>query len=154
MADKLDHILVPVDGSEHSNNAASYAGRIAGSMNATITLLMVHGDKIRNLAGTTSLTDTDLHALSKQEVQELAHERYAAPAFKLAVEAIGSGIEKVAQKEVWGEAAEEICDYAKEHDVDLIIMGSRGRGNFKSLLLGSVSYQVVKRSSVPVLMMR
>ena len=154
MPDKIDHILIPMDGSEHAKKAPAYAGQIAGAMNATITLLMIHGDEIQSLVGTPSLTDADQHLLSKQDVQAIAHERYADPAFADAIEAIGEGAGQIQQEEAWGNAAEAICGYAQNNGVDLIVMGSRGRGQLKTLLLGSVSYQVLKRSPVPVLVMR
>lgn len=50
--------------------------------------------------------------------------------------------------------AQGILDAADEHRVDLIIMGSRGRGNFANLLLGSTSERVLRYAKVPVLIAR
>ncbi len=53
-----------------------------------------------------------------------------------------------------GHAAEEILRAAKKAKVDLIVMGSRGRGLIGSLLLGSVAQSVLSASEVPVMVVR
>jgi len=47
-----------------------------------------------------------------------------------------------------------ICKYAENNKVDLIIMGSRGLGNVRRLLLGSVSNHVVQHAKCPVLIIK
>jgi nucleotide-binding universal stress UspA family protein len=49
-----------------------------------------------------------------------------------------------------GNPGEEICEYARKTDVDSIIMGRRGRGEVRELLLGSVSQYVVHHTDLPV----
>jgi len=53
-----------------------------------------------------------------------------------------------------GHAAEQIIYYADRHQVDLIVVGHRGRSKFARLLLGSVSRQVTEYAQRPVLVVR
>lgn len=55
---------------------------------------------------------------------------------------------------VTGKAPRAIVDYAAEHDVDLIVMGSHGRDAVSRVLFGSVAENVVRRSPTPVTVVR
>jgi nucleotide-binding universal stress UspA family protein len=55
---------------------------------------------------------------------------------------------------VAGVPADEIVTYADNHDVDVIVLGSRGRGSVASALLGSVSQAVLHDAHRPVLVVR
>jgi nucleotide-binding universal stress UspA family protein len=55
---------------------------------------------------------------------------------------------------VHGYPSQEIVGYAQASDVDLIVMGTHGRGPIGHLLLGSVAENVVRRSPCPVLTVR
>lgn len=51
-------------------------------------------------------------------------------------------------------AARAICDYAAEHDVDLIVVGSHGRGGMERWLIGSVAERVVRHATTNVYVVR
>ena len=53
-----------------------------------------------------------------------------------------------------GEAADEILEYARRHAVDLILIGTRGRGRLAATLLGSVADKVVRGARCPVMIVR
>jgi len=53
-----------------------------------------------------------------------------------------------------GTPAWSIVEYAGGHDIDLIIMGTHGRGGMSHLLMGSVAEQVVRTAPCPVLTVR
>jgi nucleotide-binding universal stress UspA family protein len=55
---------------------------------------------------------------------------------------------------VFGHAAREIIDDAKEHAADVIVMGSRGRGDLAGLVLGSTAHKVIHLADRPVLVVR
>ncbi|MGO9077497.1 MAG: universal stress protein [Streptosporangiaceae bacterium] len=55
---------------------------------------------------------------------------------------------------IFGYAAREIVDEARKLDVDVIIMGSRGRGDLAGLLLGSTAHKVIHLADRPVLIVR
>lgn len=54
----------------------------------------------------------------------------------------------------YGHPPEEISDYAANHGIDRIVMGSHGRSGLSRLLLGSISEAVMRRSTVPVTTIR
>jgi nucleotide-binding universal stress UspA family protein len=60
--------------------------------------------------------------------------------------------DRVSQRVVMGPPAQVLLDAAA--DADLLVVGSRGRGGFKGLLLGSVSQEVVARAACPVVVVR
>src|SRR3546814_16474915 len=53
-----------------------------------------------------------------------------------------------------GDAAEEVTRLAEKHDIDLVVMGSRGQTALKGLLLGSVASRVLALSKTPVTVIR
>ena len=55
---------------------------------------------------------------------------------------------------VFGQAAHEIVSEAKEHGADVIVMGSRGRGDLAGLVLGSTVHKVIQLTDRPVLVIR
>jgi len=54
----------------------------------------------------------------------------------------------------FGHAAREIMGDAKEHDVSVIVMGSRGRGDLAGAILGSTAHKVIHLADRPVLVVR
>ncbi|MNP39883.1 Stress response protein NhaX [compost metagenome] len=53
-----------------------------------------------------------------------------------------------------GSPAEVILKYAKEHAIDVIVIGSRGLGGIREFVLGSVSHNVVQSARIPVLVVK
>jgi nucleotide-binding universal stress UspA family protein len=52
---------------------------------------------------------------------------------------------------VFGHAARQIVEDAEEHGADVIVMGSRGRGDLAGLVLGSTAHKVIRLADRPVL---
>jgi nucleotide-binding universal stress UspA family protein len=120
------------------------------------------------------LAARDLAVLSKGEVWVL-HLREREMGFKTGVlppdetseeakAAVAASVQVLAQagvkahgevrNTVFGYAAREIVDDAREVDADVIVMGSRGRSDITGLLLGSTAHKVIHLSDRPVLVVR
>jgi nucleotide-binding universal stress UspA family protein len=129
-------ILVPVDGSEQSFKATEFAADLANPYDATIHLLHVFKLSVIPVGlGDYVMTDrVELQALGNKIIT-IADEK----ARKKDVKQIETAV-------VEGDPSERIINYAKDHDVDIIVIGSRGLGTFKGLLLGSVSNKVSHRA--------
>ena len=141
---EMEKILVPVDGSEQSHKAVAFAADLARHYHATIHLLHVFKlSVIPEGFGEYVVSDrAQLQALGDKIIASAEHE------------AKGHGIERIKTAVVEGDPAERIIDYAKEHDVDIIVIGSRGLGTFKGLLLGSVSNKVTHRADQTCVIVR
>ncbi|WP_137289160.1 universal stress protein [Natronorubrum halophilum] len=124
----FERILVPTDGSGPANAALEYAGDIAAVEQVTVHVLYV------TEPGTDPADAADQLADGRDWVGE-------------SETSVVDGIET-------GEPAEAILEYAATHDVDAIVMGTRGRSGVGRLLLGSVTETVVRDADVPVLVVR
>jgi nucleotide-binding universal stress UspA family protein len=137
-------ILVPVDGSAHAARALAEAADIARSADAGLTVMTCVPDPSGwLLSGGGWGAAVDLGAIARESEQE-----YRAM-LDGAVSAV-SGV-TVAAVVAYGRAAPAIVEQVERGAHDLIVMGSRGRGNLRSLLLGSVSHQVLQTSPAAVL---
>ena len=144
----LKTVLVPIDGSEGAGRAAAHAGGLARLAGASVVLLRVHSPDLYQLSVLSEippLTDYEYLSAIEQQMNDPAKD----PAFAEAKKALGA-VAQVEEKIVWGQPAEMVCDYAKEHGIDLIVIGSRGRSAFSALLLGSVCSQVLHHAPCPV----
>jgi nucleotide-binding universal stress UspA family protein len=138
-------ILVAVDGSDISLRAVKYAVRLAGKLAKPAKLFLVAVDAepfpgVESRIGKTAMAQ--IHAES--------HERMLAPARK----ALARSAIEVREMAVVGEPAEAILAAAKAGKVDLLVMGSHGRGSVKGILLGSVSSKVIAQTELPVTIVR
>lgn len=132
-------ILVPVDGSEHSQKAIEFAADWAKTHDGKLHLLHVPepmtGDEVLVMGGA-SLT---LHA-TREELEEAGNAILAA-----AVDvAKTAGQSQVETSLVIGDPAHKIVAKADELKADMIVLGTRGLGEWKSLMLGSVSHKVMQ----------
>ena len=138
---EIKNILVPVDGSEGSDRAITHAISLAEACNAKLNFLYVAN--INQLAINACLSDAILEAVTKAGNVILDR----------AMEMVPTGIEKDAFSET-GSPAVVILDFATSNNTDLIVMGSRGLGIVKGVLLGSVSQYIVEQARCPVLVVK
>ena len=138
-------LLVPMDGSDQAREALDHA--LAVHPDAALTVLHVI-DPIEasyNPGATVPGYSEEWYASAKQRAEELFD----------AVESVTANhdgdLETVLEV---GRPAHVIVTYADEHDIDQIVMGCHGRSGVARVLLGSVAEDVVRRSPVPVTVVR
>jgi len=138
-----DDILIPTDGSDTISETLSHALPIATNNDATIHTLYVVDSRMTAAAGDSSdtleqsLEDTGRKAVV--DVNERAKEE---------------GLETATEIRT-GTPTKTILEYTNEHDIDLIVIGTRGKSpREKVTSLGSVSERVVDNASVPVFVVR
>jgi nucleotide-binding universal stress UspA family protein len=140
----LKNILLPTDFSETSLAAAEYAVELAKRFSSKIHLLHVIEEPI----ATIPLLET-YGAPSKAEFE-------AAAQAMLDNWPLPDGAEdcQVERRLHHGTPFLQILHDARDHDIDLIVMGSHGRGLMAQILLGNVAEKVVRKASCPVLTVR
>jgi nucleotide-binding universal stress UspA family protein len=142
------HVLVATDGSPSSIDAARRAGGLLATAEH-VTLLTVltdiPGDDAGGFEGSV-FSATEQEAMWKQELAEAGVELE-----QTAAALTSAQIDK--RVEV-GDIVGTICRVAGDLHVDVIVVGSHGRGAISRILLGSVSEQVVRHAPCPVLVIR
>ncbi|WP_415381155.1 universal stress protein [Halosimplex sp. TS25] len=136
-------ILVPTDGSTHAERAAHHAVALADAFDATVRVLGVAD--VERAAGPFNAGGVD-----REFVERIVAESRAAVE-ETAELAEGVSVETDV---VRGDPAKAILDYADDHAVDAVAMGTRGRRGLARLLAGSVTQHVLRHATVPVLTAR
>ena len=133
------NVLLAVDGSEYSHRAIGYAESLAERYEANLWLVHVFSHT------------SDL--LGYQDFEKLYAKRKSTGQAVIddAKKILGSTTFKVHQELIEGSEAEAILKVAENHQADLIVMGTRGFGAVKGLLVGSVSRKVIHLSACPVM---
>jgi nucleotide-binding universal stress UspA family protein len=140
----IKHILVAHDFEPDSDAALDYALGLARPLGARITLL--HTYEIPSMGAPEVLvmaTDwtKQIGAVSRESLAKVA-ERAGASGTPIAAE--------VREGSTW----REVESFAREHHVDLVVVGSHGRRGLSRALLGSVAEKVVRTAPCPVLVVR
>jgi nucleotide-binding universal stress UspA family protein len=142
---RIRTILVPTDFSEAAGAALRYAQMLASQFKSRLHLLhVVSPPFLYDAWGTES---------AAMRMAEFAAQAETAARSQLATLAAGtgSGARRPVTATADGFPVDQILDYVAAHRIDLIVMGTHGRGMVGHLLLGSVAGRVVQRSPVPVL---
>jgi nucleotide-binding universal stress UspA family protein len=137
-------ILVPVDGSDNSLRAFDQAIFIAKSTGAGLTAMHVIESPPTVYVESQKLLN-DLLAKYRAESEKVLDK------CEQIAEKSGVKIETVIAE---GDAASNIVGYANKEGFNLIIIGSRGLGRFKEMVLGSVSNKVLHHAKCPVLIVK
>ena len=137
-----DKILVAVDHSEMSDRAVLAARDLAVLSKGEVWVLHLREREMGAKTGVLRIDETteDADAQVAASVEVLT---------EAGVKAHGE-----IRNTIFGYAAREIINDAIEVDADVIVMGSRGRGDLAGLLLGSTAHKVIHLSDRPVLVVR
>jgi len=139
-------ILVPYDGSPNAEKALDKAVEMARLTGATLTILTVYRHHSMLEASLSMVRPSDpgnLDDIMSAHATEVAN--YAKR------HVLEKGFNDVRAYVKSGPTSRTIVKFAKEHENDLIVIGSRGMGSMEGYLLGSVSHKVTGLSEVPVL---
>ena len=143
---KLKKILVPTDFSDSAHHALTYGTSFAREYGAELVLLHV----VENL---TVGYASDLFPVPMAEVFQEISGYARAELAKLGAEAREKGV-SVREEVVQGKPSAEIIRFAREGDVDMIVLGTHGKGMLDQALFGSTTERVVRRAPCPVLTVR
>jgi nucleotide-binding universal stress UspA family protein len=139
------NVLVAIDGSAHSERALIEAIDIAVQGDGRLTIITSVPDPSSwLLTGGPYGGGVDFEALAQDTERD----------YRLLIEnAVAQVPDDVSVSTVLahGRAADRVLEQLKEGQHDLVVMGSRGRGEMRSLLLGSVSHEVLNASPAAVL---
>ena len=159
MLPQIKNILYATDLSENARYAYNYAASLAQQYAAQITILHV----IEKLSAETFLQIQGY--VGEEKWKKLQEEKQAdfvstikgrlnsfCDEISNEVDACTFQVDKILVKE--GIAADEILHQAELNGADLIVMGNRGFGLFKDALIGGTARRVVRRSTIPVMVVK
>jgi len=144
----MKKILVATDFGEASDSALVYGREFAQRFGATLHVLHVAENVYISAFG--AETYASFAPELQRDLENAAHKRLA----EAVMDSDGSGPPTVPVVMTSSSPAFAIIDYAREHRIDLIIMGTHGRGALGHLLMGSVAERVVRLGPCPVLTIR
>lgn len=147
-------ILVPVDGSTHSERAVEYASEIALKFNSKLILLHAYSF-IPPVSPSTSLPGTSNYDIISPETINILSEKARKDANKILIEAKKNAKnDKVTCLLKEGGIVSEILHVTEKENIDLIVMGARGITGLKKMVLGSKSQEIANKAMCPVMIVK
>jgi nucleotide-binding universal stress UspA family protein len=144
------HILMPTDGSDHSERAVERGIELAKLCGAEVTGIHVVQD-YRLISATDGWMGD---AVLDEKVQDEARERAARFLSFVQKSADAAGVRCTTVVETNAHPYDAIVDTANKRGCDLIVMTARNRKGLVSLVMGSEASRVLHRVSIPVLIFR
>jgi nucleotide-binding universal stress UspA family protein len=136
-------IVVGVDGSEASERALHWAAEEARLRGTTLRVVHTWFEVfVQGPFAAPAMVEREAVERAGQEVLDKA------------IASIPDGIPAVAVEAVLVHGSPEVALLHEAKDADLVVVGSRGRGNVAGMLLGSVSHHVVQHSPCPAVVVR
>jgi nucleotide-binding universal stress UspA family protein len=152
---RFDKIMVAIDGSKESMDAANCAMGVAKRCNATLTLLTVLPKELRY--------DYEIDRISPEipmtpvkGIVELSRMEVEDNWFTSIKKKARDGNVRIETEVIMEEKSvvSEILDYAEKRNIGLIVIGSKGKTGLRRMLLGSVTQGVLTYAHCPVLLVR
>ena len=139
-------ILVPLDFSDYTDEIMNVAAQIAQKFGSTIHLLHVIPNMDYFTPYESFLSAGNLVNIQREIEREVGKD----------MEAVAEKIKDIPVTKAihTGIAVLEIVDYVRTEKIDLVVMGTHGRGGLEHILIGSVAEKVVRKSPCPVLTIR
>jgi nucleotide-binding universal stress UspA family protein len=137
---RIGKIMAAIDGSDLSERVLDKASELAAARGASLLVVQVIEPVIY----------TEVNEKLFRELEYPSQEEYLNKDFEKIAEVVtksGVTFERVVAE---GVPAEEICNQAEEHGVDLVVIGRHGAGMLERFLLGSVSDRVVHHAPCSV----
>lgn len=145
---EIKSILTPIDFSENSQIIADAAIYVAGKFKAKLFFVFV----VQDFEDYTGFMTPPVNMLNlKEEIFESAEQQMNSFIEEKDKECTDVGIPSVEAKILTGDIAEEIMQYSRVNNCDLIIMGTHGYKGFERIIFGSVADKVVKNACCPVM---
>jgi nucleotide-binding universal stress UspA family protein len=149
---KFTKILAPIDGSKPSMDAANYALSLAKKFSSELHIVSVVPSKVKygDSSGFFGMVPPKYFDNYKKEAEiwfdevKKRLEDSESKNIKINTEVITSPLS----------ISGTILEYAENLNIDLIVMGTKGRTGFKKLLVGSTAQEIVTYAHCPVLVVR
>lgn len=138
----MESVLVPIDGSQQAEAALDHADKAFPDAHIVLVHVIDPVDAGYDPESVVPGYSEEWYATHKEDAQDL---------FEQARERTGRAFETTVEV---GRPAREIVAYAENEEVDHVVMGSHGRSGVARIVLGSVAETVVRRSPVPVTVVR
>jgi nucleotide-binding universal stress UspA family protein len=143
------NILTPLDGSDNAYNTLEFAANLANKFDSQVNVLSVfrhhsHVEQSMSMVGAREAENLDdvLSAYAKEVVAKgkaILQEQ---------------GVKRVRGFVKMGRPSKKIMEFIQEHEIDLIIINSKGHGDLTGYLLGGVSHKVAGLAKCPVLVIK
>ncbi len=146
----FENILVPLDQSALAERALPVAKDLAGRFGATLHLLEAVDPQTELFSGPDSVANSQYDMKAIQNSTEAQVKKARTYLSNVAGACRADGL--IVQTEVReATAPKSIKSYATDNDIDLIVIGTHGRGGIQRMLVGSVTDRVIRSVGVPVL---
>ena len=144
-------ILVPLDGSKNADRALTKAIFIAEKFQSELILVHIIDEYFIDF--TTDMEGYQIPNSTSIKIKKASMEN-AKGMLKKRHEKVQKRKINCKYEVIVGDVSEKIINYSKENSIDLIVIGARGLGKFKQLLLGSISNKVSIGSGCPVMIVK